>query len=37
MNPAHSMPDSLLTQARAGDADAFAALGRADQGSVVRT
>lgn len=28
------MPDSLLTQARAGDADAFAALVRAHQGSV---
>jgi RNA polymerase sigma-70 factor (ECF subfamily) len=34
MHPAHSMPDSLLTQARAGDADAFAALVRAHQGSV---
>jgi RNA polymerase sigma-70 factor, ECF subfamily len=34
MNPAHSIPDSLLTQARAGDADAFAALVRAHQGSV---
>lgn len=34
MNPAPSMPDSLLTQARAGDADAFAALVRAHQGSV---
>jgi RNA polymerase sigma-70 factor (ECF subfamily) len=34
MNPAPSMPDSLLTQARAGDAKAFAALVRAHQGSV---
>jgi RNA polymerase sigma-70 factor (ECF subfamily) len=34
MNVARSMPDSLLTQARAGDADAFAALVRAHQGSV---
>ena len=34
MHPAQSMPDSLLTQARAGDADAFAALVRAHQGSV---
>src|SRR5690349_18114153 len=34
MNPAPSMPDSLLTQARAGNADAFAALVRAHQGSV---
>ena len=34
MNPAPSMPDSLLTQARAGDTDAFAALVRAHQGSV---
>jgi RNA polymerase sigma-70 factor (ECF subfamily) len=34
MNLAPSIPDSLLTQARAGDADAFAALVRAHQGSV---
>jgi RNA polymerase sigma-70 factor (ECF subfamily) len=34
MNLAPSMPDLLLTQARAGDADAFAALVRAHQGSV---
>lgn len=34
MNLAPSMPDSLLLQARAGDADAFAALVRAHQGSV---
>src|SRR5689334_3674675 len=34
MHPAQSMPDSLLTQARAGNADAFAALVRAHQGSV---
>ena len=34
MNLAPSMPDSLLSQARAGDANAFAALVRAHQGSV---
>ena len=34
MNPAPSMPYSLLTQARAGDTDAFAALVRAHHGSV---
>ena len=34
MNLAPSMPDSLLLQARAGNADAFAALVRAHQGSV---
>jgi RNA polymerase sigma-70 factor, ECF subfamily len=34
LNYAQSMPDSLLAQARAGDADAFAALVRAHQGSV---
>jgi len=34
MNLAPSMPDSLLTQARAGDTNAFAALVRAHQGSV---
>lgn len=34
MNLAPSIPASLLTQARAGDADAFAALVRAHQGSV---
>src|ERR1044071_9818256 len=34
MNPAPSLPDTLLTQARAGDAQAFAALVRAHQGSV---
>jgi RNA polymerase sigma-70 factor (ECF subfamily) len=34
MQPAPSMPDSLLAQARAGDPDAFAALVRAHQGPV---
>jgi RNA polymerase sigma-70 factor (ECF subfamily) len=34
LNVAPALPDSLLTQARAGDADAFAALVRAHQGSV---
>jgi RNA polymerase sigma-70 factor (ECF subfamily) len=34
MEPAPAMPDSLLARARAGDADAFAALVRAHQGSV---
>jgi RNA polymerase sigma-70 factor (ECF subfamily) len=34
LNTAPSLPDSLLTQARAGDKDAFAALVRAHQGSV---
>jgi RNA polymerase sigma-70 factor (ECF subfamily) len=34
VNPAQAIPDSLLAQARAGDADAFAALVRAHQGSV---
>lgn len=34
MDLAPSMPDSLLLQARAGNADAFAALVRAHQGSV---
>jgi RNA polymerase sigma-70 factor (ECF subfamily) len=34
MNLAPSMPDSLLSRARSGDADAFAALVRAHQGSV---
>jgi RNA polymerase sigma-70 factor (ECF subfamily) len=34
LNTAPSLPDSLLTQARAGDRDAFAALVRAHQGSV---
>jgi RNA polymerase sigma-70 factor (ECF subfamily) len=34
MEPAPAMPDSLLTQARAGDADAFAALVRAHQGPI---
>ena len=33
-HPAQSLPDSLLTQARAGDSGAFAALVRAHQGSV---
>jgi RNA polymerase sigma-70 factor (ECF subfamily) len=34
LNTAPSLPDTLLTQARAGDAHAFAALVRAHQGSV---
>jgi RNA polymerase sigma-70 factor (ECF subfamily) len=34
LNVAPALPDSLLTQARAGDAGAFAALVRAHQGSV---
>ena len=34
LNTAPSLPDTLLTQARAGDAQAFAALVRAYQGSV---
>jgi RNA polymerase sigma-70 factor (ECF subfamily) len=34
LNTAPSLPDTLLTQARAGDAHAFAALVRAPQGSV---
>lgn len=34
LNTAPSLPDTLLTQARAGDAQAFAALVRAHQGSV---
>ena len=34
MNPAPALPDNLLTQARSGDANAFAALVRAHQGSV---
>jgi RNA polymerase sigma-70 factor, ECF subfamily len=34
LNTAPSLPDSLLAQARAGDADAFASLVRAHQGSV---
>ena len=33
-HPAQSLPDSLLTQARAGDPSAFATLVRAHQGSV---
>lgn len=33
-HPAQSLPDSLLTQARAGDTGAFATLVRAHQGSV---
>ena len=33
-HPAQSLPDSLLTQARAGDSSAFAARVRAHQGSV---
>ena len=34
LNVAPALPDSLLTQARAGDADAFASLVRAHQGPV---
>ena len=34
LHPAQPLPDSLLTQARAGDAGAFATLVRAHQGSV---